>query len=63
MAVSGLVLLPLFYLLAIGPTAWLIAHGWISESHAEALYAPVLMLVDWSPAGRRLFDWYVDLWT
>ena len=63
MAVGGLVLLPLLYLLAIGPTAWLIEQEWISESFAERLYAPILMLIDLSPFCQRLFEWYLDLWT
>ena len=61
-AASGLVLLPLVYLLLIGPVAWLVDHqkmpGWL----AEGIYAPVIILAEWSPAFMRILEWYIELW-
>ena len=39
--VFGLVLLPLLYILSIGPALWLIEHGYLSDAAARWFYTPL----------------------
>lgn len=58
----GFVLLPVLYLLSIGPAVWLVEHKRMPEPLAEVIYAPVLILADWAPAFRNLLEWYIQFW-
>lgn len=60
-----LLLLPLLYALSIGPVAWLIDHKLITEesnSFLIALYWPLQVAADLSPAFERTITWYIRLW-
>lgn len=36
-----LILLPLLYVLSIGPAVWLIEHGYVNDASARWFYAPI----------------------
>ena len=55
-------LLPVVYVLSIGPAFWLMEHGYASSSVWEYTYYPVFWLSSKSELGRRLLEWYINLW-
>jgi hypothetical protein len=55
-------LLPMFYVLGVGPTAWLVIHGYISNDSAMAFYWPLQSLADSSPWVDSILQGYVSLW-
>ena len=58
LVVAGL-LLPLIYILSIGPVYWLVAQGYLSSS-AESIYLPLGLLSKLSPPVRDAIDWYIS---
>lgn len=68
-AVAAIVLivivLPLIYLLAIGPIVWLSNRGYVSvepDSFIGRVYYPAEMLAQESPPFARAVQTYVSLW-
>jgi hypothetical protein len=57
-----LLLLPVLYVLAIGPAHWLMDHGYISEATFDAVYWHFIVAVKRSPAVQQLVVWYINLW-
>ena len=57
-----LLLLPVLYVLAIGPAHWLMDHGYISETTFDALYWEFIVVIKKSPPVQSLVVWYIDLW-
>jgi hypothetical protein len=61
-AVALLVLLsPVFYVLSIGPAAWLVEKEVVSGERAELFYFPICMAADYSPTAMSLLEWYMEL--
>lgn len=63
--IAGLVLLPLLYVLSIGPAAWLLDHGYMSEPVEEALtvfYTPLVLVYDSNQTFEVALDAYLSLW-
>jgi len=56
------VLLPVLYVLSIGPAEWLAAHGYCSEDAIGYAYAPVVLLYISSETARLVLDYSVGLW-
>jgi hypothetical protein len=56
------VLLPVLYVLSIGPAEWLAAHGYCSEDAIGYAYGPVVLLYNISETAELVIDWYVELW-
>ncbi len=57
----AVILLPLGYVLSLGPAIWLHQHGVLSE-YARVIYAPLEFLHDQcKPIGDAL-EWYAGLW-
>ena len=55
------IVLPVLYVLSLGPGVWLDNHGYLSDA-ADMIYWPLDKLYDqWQPA-HAFFDWYVELW-
>lgn len=58
-------LLPVTYVLSIGPAAWLVSHGYVGGRSADALHAfywPLGWLCQqWTPAEEALV-WYESQW-
>ena len=57
-------LLPVFYVLSIGPYAGLYWRGYVSESAHGTLqdvYSPVFWLAKKSRKTQAALDWYLDL--
>ena len=52
------VLLPLVYILSVGPVYWLIAQGYLSTS-ADWIYLPLGFLSNHCPPFQDAMDWYV----
>jgi hypothetical protein len=60
LALGLLVVLPLFYVLSIGPVGGLVNHGFVGET-SLVLYEPVFWAADqWDPAEDALW-WYLDV--
>ncbi len=64
MLVIGVAMLPVLYVLSIGPMMWLSANGYIPPrvSASVPLYAPLQWTADRWPAFDSLLDWYTGPW-
>lgn len=63
-AVGCVVLLPIFYVLSIGPMVMAADFGIIPPSFEpmlEIIYMPVVLLHEYTPL-REPLEWYVELW-
>jgi hypothetical protein len=49
------------YILSIGPTVWLMAHGYLSEGMFQVVYWPIRMACG-IPGVNDFFTWYMGLW-
>ena len=60
----GFLLLPAIYVLGLGPTAWLVQNGYISDDSARTLYWPLQALADSDrlPWLNSILLDYVLLW-
>jgi len=54
------ILLPLTYLLSIGPVYWLMAQGYLTPI-AESIYYPLTLLAKYCPPFGDAIDWYISL--
>jgi hypothetical protein len=54
-------ILPVAYVLSIGPAYWLMGHGYLPDE-AEALYAPLALVASFYPPFGALISEYVKLW-
>jgi hypothetical protein len=64
-AVILLVLLPIFYVLAIGPIVWLNDRNYINlaaNGTVATIYWPLEALCEKSPLAERVIGGYADLW-
>jgi hypothetical protein len=60
--VAMLVLLPIIYVLSIGPTYWLVRHGHLDQAWEYEVYWPVHYVCAKSLVLKRWLYWYQDLW-
>jgi hypothetical protein len=56
-----LLLLPVLYVLSIGPAAWLIEHGYLSDEAARWFYSPLVALAERSEFLSVWLMRYVEL--
>jgi hypothetical protein len=57
-----LLLLPVGYVLSIGPAVWLIKHGYLNKQVSQTFYGPLIFVASlWGPM-MRLLQWYAELW-
>jgi hypothetical protein len=62
-ALVFVVLLPLFYVLSIGPAAWMMKHKHIPDNGTiETIYFPLMWLHENVNIARQLLEWYVAIW-
>ena len=64
--IVGPVLLPVAYVLSVGPVVWLFDHAYIGGTFAgnvfNVIYAPIdFVTAHWEPA-RKCLAWYLGLW-
>jgi hypothetical protein len=59
---AAMLLLPVLYVLSIGPAAWLCVKGYIDSDSSMAIYWPVLWLAGQSQAPKVALGWYISLW-
>jgi len=57
----AVLLLPILYVLSVGPVFWLHKHGYLGYS-ALAIYGPLSYLYDSCQPVRYAIDWYASLW-
>ena len=57
----GMLLLPIAYVLSIGPAVWLYDRGWLPDA-VIVVYWPIEALHNYSSICREALDWYVALW-
>jgi hypothetical protein len=60
-----LLVLPLIYVLSIGPVARMVDERWISQSWEPTLefaYAPLLLTADSSPTAESVLTGYMEMW-
>lgn len=53
------------YVASVGPVAVLLTrndHVGLGKSGVVLVYAPIILLAEWSPMLRAGFDWYAELW-
>ena len=51
--------LPVLYVLSVGPVVWLSVHDWVPENVLGVLYWPLDQLCRWSPTINGMVSWYV----
>lgn len=56
-----LLMLPVFYVLSVGPAVWLISQGYLDDGAARWFYGPLEWLAERSEMIRSCFQWYVSL--
>ena len=56
-----LALLPMLYVLSVGPAAWLISEDYISNDSAEVFYAPIIAVVESNSWLQGTFERYIRL--
>jgi len=55
-------LLPMLYVLSVGPADYLVRSGNINGETVRTIYWPLAWLYDsWEPI-QPLFEWYLELW-
>jgi hypothetical protein len=59
---SVLAALPVLYLLAAGPMAWLTNKGYVSDEFAGFVYYPVIAMVERSEWAESAWQAYIKLW-
>lgn len=59
----SLIVVPLLYVLSVGPAARAAVAGILPESIFEVLYAPLEWLRAVWPAFHDATDWYAQLWS
>ena len=57
-----LTMLPVLYVLGIGPAAWTAVNYPATEKALEAVYSPLLILSDNCRPVSATLNWYMDLW-
>jgi hypothetical protein len=63
--IAAVLLLPVVYVLSVGPMFWLHQHGGLSPVTDELIalpYAPLGWLRDKCAPFARALDWYLDFW-
>jgi hypothetical protein len=58
-------LMPVLYVLSIGPACWLAKHGYLSDderSPAHLFYTPLIWLHERVPMTQNALERYVELW-
>lgn len=64
-AIFLMIVLPLLYMLSIGPAVWLESRGHIDAPEDSAIvkfYWPLHWLIERSGPAMTVFDWYVGFW-
>jgi len=59
--VLALLLLPVLYVLSIGPALWIVESTGSGRGAAEVVFMPLTWLHEHTPL-RAPLDWYMDLW-
>jgi hypothetical protein len=59
---AALLLVPLLYVLSIGPAAWLSSRGYLSDGATETIYYPVILASEQFGWCQEVVNWYVDFW-
>jgi len=64
---AAVLVLPVLYVLAAGPTSWLIVRGYIdSESGLctalRAIYQPLTYFAEHCPPFNSFLNWYFECW-
>lgn len=57
-----LMLLPVIYLLGIGPACAIATRFPVTQDFLAAIYRPVLYAGEHFEPIRRVFDWYMSFW-
>ena len=60
--IIGLMLLPVLYVLSIGPVAWLVGNDLMSKWWLDVPYSPLEVIADSWPPFARFLIWYAELW-
>jgi hypothetical protein len=59
---GGFAIVPVLYLLSVGPATTLYLIGGIPGHTYGVLYGPLAVVCDKSPAVQSVVEWYVRLW-
>jgi len=57
-----IILVPLVYVLSIGPAARLVAMPNINPDYLVVIYRPLGLVADNCPPLKSVLRWYIDLW-
>jgi len=61
-AIAAVILLPLLYMLGIGPLAWLASRGYVSGEFVGTMYYPLAAVCLRTPLTQDLLGSYIDFW-
>jgi hypothetical protein len=59
-AVLVTILLPVVYLLSIGPAVWLIQHEYLARETARAIYYPLVFAAEHNSWFNAALQWYSE---
>ena len=57
-----LILLPVLYVLGIGPANWLVGHYPATRGPLSVIYTPVGIVAENCEPIANALEWYMDLW-
>jgi len=58
----GVVLLPIAYVLSIGPVAWLAQRGYVPHRVYGSIYGPLYVIASYCEPIQDALLWYLHLW-
>jgi hypothetical protein len=62
LAVALVVLLPVLYVLSIGPAYCLVQYGYVRRHTYVVTYRPIIFVCSASPSARQATERYLDFW-
>lgn len=57
-----LILVPVLYVLSLGPAVWIGDHYELTRDVITAVYYPLFLLAKRFEPIKQMLDWYVGLW-
>jgi hypothetical protein len=59
--IVAVVVLPILYVLSVGPAAWLHMNGYVGDG-IQLVYGPLRYVYENSAVAQQVLDWYLGLW-
>jgi hypothetical protein len=62
LAAVAFVVFPVVYVLSAGPMSWLAYHGYVDEGFANAIYRPLIPVIQSADWLDELWSTYLEFW-